>query len=168
LAITEVETHTIKKLFSKKTPGFPPRTAPIQLTNPVFYTGEALTKFTDHRNLPYVHNITFKDDNNDAVILQRFGPSSSATANDMKASAVHRKELFELVTKKAQCKKLKADTRQSKTQQVFPHYHFGAWYDCFKTNLTLTSETLQVGNEEGKQPVVDFCAWFKGFAKSYI
>ena len=68
----------------------------------------------------------------------------------------------------AKCKKHKADTWQSKEQQTFPHYHFGAWYDCFKTNLVLTGETLQAGNKEGKQAVVDFCAWFKGFAKSYI
>ncbi|KAJ1019903.1 hypothetical protein NDA16_004184 [Ustilago loliicola] len=168
LAVTEAETHVLKKVFSKKTPGLPPRTAAVQLSNPEFFTREAMTKFTDSKNQPYVRNITFTDADTGAVILQCFGPSSQSTSNDMKASAVHGMDLFKVVTKMAKCKKHKADTQQSKEQQTFPHYHFGAWYDCFKTNLVLTGETLQAGNKEGKQAVVDFCAWFKGFAKSCI
>jgi len=168
LAVTEMDTFSMKKVFDESTPGLPERDAAVQLFHPIFITGEAITQFTDSKNQIYTRHITLKDANTGKVILQRFGPSSLSTSAAMKVSAKRGKELFKVVSNKSKCKKLKAGTRQTKAQQTFPHFHFGAWYDRFKTNLVLTGETQQTGNKDGKRPVTQFCAWFKEFAVSYI
>ena len=156
LAIANAKTYCIKRASADTT------------SSSHLFTGEAVTKNIDSKNLVYVCNITLKDRDSDKVLLQRFNPANLRQEDDMRHSAKRGKELFEQVTQKARCKKYKVQSRQSTTGPTFPHYHFGAWHDRFMNNLVLTEETRQAGNEEGKQLVTDFCAWFKQFAKSFI
>lgn len=169
LAVTEAETHSIKKVFTERSkPKLPSRKADVQLVDPLFITGEAVTQFTDSKNQIYVQNITLKDADSGKVILQRFAPTALHTAEAMAKDARWGQHYFKAVSDKANCKKHSAATRQLKQQQKFPHFHFGAWYDLSMVNLVISSETLQKGNEEGKQAVADFCAWFKLFAVQYF
>ena len=167
LAMLQAESHIVTKRLDTDPP-LPPRDAAIQLTNPKIITGEALAQFSDSKSQIYVRNINLIDSATGAIILQRFGPTSLRHSDDMRESAEHGADLLKEVTAHSRCKKHSAATRQTKEQQVFPHYHFGAWYDKFGNNLVLTGETSQAGNEEGKKPVTDFCAWFKLFAIEYI
>ncbi|SPO30518.1 uncharacterized protein UTRI_06448 [Ustilago trichophora] len=78
------------------------------------------------------------------------------------------RKYLEEVIRKATWKKHLVSSRRQPDQRSSRHYHFGAWYDLFGNNLTLTSETIQRSNEAGKAAVADFCIWFKNFAKHKI
>jgi len=167
LAVTDAELIPVTKC-TKSDPPLPPQDAAIQLTNPDFFTGEAHTQFKDSNNQSYAHNITMVDSKTEAMILQHFGSPSLNAYENMMEEAANGKAYFKVVTEKADCKKHSAATRQMQLQQVFPHFHFGAWYDQTMVILVLSAETLQAGNEAGKQPVVDFCGWFKRYTICFI
>lgn len=162
LAFAEAETHLASKVFiGKNAANLSPREAAIQVFDLKVITGEALSTFIDSANRIYVRNVNLVDSNARTILLRRFEPRSSKTASDMEKSAQRDKNLFPVVTELARRKKHKAVDRQTLAQRSFPYYHFGARYDRYKTNLVLTGETLQVGNEAGKKPATDFCAWSK-------
>ncbi|CDR98517.1 hypothetical protein [Sporisorium scitamineum] len=164
LAVTKAETISIKKVFDTKSM-LSTRKANVQLDNPIHITGEALTKFTDSKNQPYVHNVTLTDADTGNILLQRFAPPFLNIAELMDQRATEGICKFQNVCTTAKCKKHSPTTCQIEDWQKSLHFHFGAWYNQTKVNLVISSETHQAGNEAGKPAVADFIAWFKIFFK---
>ncbi|CDR88950.1 uncharacterized protein SPSC_05782 [Sporisorium scitamineum] len=167
LAVTKAETISIKKVFDTKSM-LSTRKANVQLDNPIHITGEALTKFTDSKNQPYVHNVTLTDADTGNILLQRFAPPFLNIAELMDQRATEGICKFQNVCTTAKCKKHSPTTCQIEDWQKSLHFHFGAWYNQTKVNLVISSETHQAGNEAGKPAVADFIAWFKIFFSEHV